>query len=226
MNAGNGEFRAMRRALLLFAETLMRPVIRMVLRYGLSYPEFNQMARKLYVDIAMQEAEFRIPRRKRQYKSRVACLTGLSRKEVLRLAVAGRAADETQLHSSNRAARVLDAWLKQARYRDAQGKPLVLPFRAASGQRSFSELVRDHSGDIPPRAILDELLHAGACVADNDDAIRVVSQYYVARNIDIDALTTTAFRAAALLGKADAGLETKIPLGLSERNDKRVEGVF
>src|SRR5690606_19576188 len=52
----------MRKALLLFAETVLRPLVRVLLRHGLSYAEFNQIARKLFVDTVMKEAEFRLPR--------------------------------------------------------------------------------------------------------------------------------------------------------------------
>lgn len=197
---------AMRRALLLFAETMLRPLIRILLRYGLSYPEFNQMARKLYVDIAMHEAEFRIPQRRRQYKARVACLTGLSRKEVLRLLYSKRAVEDPNFSSYNRASRVLEGWWSDERYRNAAGQPVSLPFRAAHGRRSFTGLVMEYSGDIPPRAILDELRRAGACTSGSDDDIRPISAQYVAREFDIEMMTTTAMRAAASLARIDAAL--------------------
>lgn len=201
----------MRRTLLLFAETVLRPVIRMLLRFGLSYPEFNQISRKLFVDVAMQEPEFRIPRRRRQYKSRVALLTALSRKEVLRLLEAKRPVDDAQLQQSNRAARVLEGWLSDNRFLNERGEPLPLPFKAADGRRSFSLLVAEYSGDIPPRAILDELLATATCAASGDDDIRVVRSDYVARTFDVETMTAAAMRATAYLGKIDnqlAGIET------------------
>ncbi|HEX7047324.1 MAG TPA: DUF6502 family protein [Gammaproteobacteria bacterium] len=199
---------AMRRTLLLFAETVLRPIVRILLRYGLSYPEFNQVARKLYVDVAMKETEFRSVRHKRQYKSRVACLTGLSRKEVLRLVDASRPSDDSELRSSNRAARVLEGWITDSRYHTASGEPLTLPFRAAEGQRSFSELVQAYSGDIPPRAVLDELKRVGSCAA-MDDEVRVLVPEYVAQPLDIDAITSSAMRIASHLAAADVALATK-----------------
>lgn len=200
------EVSAMRRALLLFAETVMRPLIRMLLRYGLSYPEFNQIARRLYVDIAISEPEFRIPRRRRQYKSRVACITGLSRKEVLRLVDAPRSMNDPELHPANRAARVLQGWTSEPRYLDSNGAPMTLPFRAPEGKRSFSELVQKYSGDIPPRAIFDELKRAGACASNEMDEIRVLVSSYVAQPVDIDVLTSAAFRIASSLAIVDASL--------------------
>ena len=208
-----------RRTVLLFTEAVLRPVIRILLRYGVSTPEFNQIARKLFVDIAMQEPEFRIPRRRRQYKSRVALLTALSRKEVLRLLDARRPADDPELQQSNRAARVLHGWLNDQRYLDAKGRPLPLPFRAADGKRSFSELVSEYSGDIPPRAVLDDLVATQTCTASSDEDIRVVRNDYVARPFDPDLMTAAAMNATSYLAKIDAQLS---PFEMSRDRTERV----
>lgn len=212
MEGSNFHPHIMRRTLLLFAETVLRPVIRMLLRFGLSYPEFNQISRKLFVDVAMQEPEFRIPRRRRQYKSRVALLTALSRKEVLRLLEAKRPVDDAELQQSNRAARVLDGWLRDPRFLNEAGEPLPLPFKAAAGRRSFSLLVTEYSGDIPPRAVLDELLSTMTCTSFGDDDIRVTSRNYVARPFDVEAMAAAAMRATAYLGKIDSQLNSAEPL--------------
>ena len=213
--ANSNDAGAMRRALLLFAETAMRPVIRILLRYGLSYPEYNQIARKLFVDVAMEEPEFRIVRRRRQHKARAACMTGLSREEVLRLAESPRPADDAELRSANRAARVFEGWTSESRYRDG-ALPAVLPFRAPGGQRSFSELVQRYSGDIPPRAVLDELLRAGACSASADDEIRIIADAYITQPLDIDVMTSSAFRISSTLATADAGLSIRTVPALRE----------
>lgn len=221
MEASNIHPQVLRRTLLLFAETILRPVIRMLLRFGLSYPEFNQISRKLFVDVAMREPEFRIPRRRRQYKSRVALLTALSRKEVLRLLEAKRPVDDEELQQSNRAARVLDGWLNDPRYLNDRGEPLPLPFKAADGRRSFSQLVAEYSGDIPPRAILDELLATTTCAAYGDDDIRVTRRDYVARAFDVAAMTAAAMRATAYLGKIDSQLADVESVG-----DRTEPGVY
>ena len=135
----------MRRTLLLFAETVLRPVIRMLLRFGVSYPEFNQISRKLYVDVAMQEPEFRIPRRRRQYKSRVALLTALSRKEVLRLLEFKGPEELEGIQPLNRAARVLTGWTSNDLFCTGKDRPKVLAIKGGTG--SFHDLVRLYSGD-------------------------------------------------------------------------------
>ena len=62
---------------------ILRTLIRTLLRNGMSYGEFDQVARKCYVDVAYRDFA---PAGKKQTVSNVAILTGLNRKEVKKLA--------------------------------------------------------------------------------------------------------------------------------------------
>lgn len=201
-----GEVAGIRRSLIRFAISALRPLIRVLLRYGLSYPELNQICRWLYVDIAMREREFFLPKRKRQFKARVACCSGLSRKEVLRLYSCPPPEENPEISNFNRAARVLEGWLNDDHYQDATGKPKTLPFRDEAGKPSFSELVRAHSGDIPPRAILDELVRAGTCGVDEQDQIMVLRPFYIARVPDMTRLSAAADQLASIMAEIDQQL--------------------
>ena len=68
----------------IYAATLrvLRPLVRLLLRYGVPFGAFSELAKGAYVEIAREE--FGIPGRK-QSDSRVAVLTGLSRKKVHRV---------------------------------------------------------------------------------------------------------------------------------------------
>jgi hypothetical protein len=61
---------------------LMRPLVRLLLRRGVSFKAFSDLVRWLYVDVAKEE--FGISGRK-QSVSRVSVVTGLTRKEVSHL---------------------------------------------------------------------------------------------------------------------------------------------
>ena len=61
---------------------LLYPLVRVLLRQGMPYGAFSDLAKRVYVDVAMQE--FGIPGRK-QSISRVSIMTGLTRKEVRRI---------------------------------------------------------------------------------------------------------------------------------------------
>jgi hypothetical protein len=147
--------RLMKIRLIDLVEKALRPLVRLLIRYGMSCQEFSEIARWVFVDTVMSEKEFALGGRSKQFKSRAAVLTGLSRKEILRLTGISRPHDSDAMQSCNRAARVMTGWCENKDFLDDSGHPRILEFR--SGQGSFAELVRLYSGDVPPRAILDEL---------------------------------------------------------------------
>ena len=83
---------------------ILRPLVRILLRSGVSYNSFADLAKWVYVDVATQE--FGIEGRK-QSTSRVSVLTGLSRKEVSRVRRLRRPDDRATAERYNRAARVI-----------------------------------------------------------------------------------------------------------------------
>ena len=72
------------------ARRILYPLVRILLRNGISSDALTELVRKTYVDVA--EAEFGIEG-KRQTTARISVITGLNRKEVARLR-GGREAGE------------------------------------------------------------------------------------------------------------------------------------
>ena len=135
---------------------LLRPLVRMLMKHSFSYAAFESIAKRVYVETAMED--FALPGKKPSI-SRAAILTGLTRKDVnLLLAEPSSRADVSTTHF-NRAARVLTAWVREPRFAAPDGAPQPLPMDGANG---FAELVRCHGGDVPVRAVLDELQRVGA----------------------------------------------------------------
>ncbi len=139
---------------------LLRPLVRILLRNGLSAEAFEEVIRRVYVDVA--ESDFQIEGKK-QTTSRIGVLTGLNRKEVSRLLKQTMMDTDVVVQQHNRAERVLTAWLRDTDFLDAKGDPLALAF---SGIGSFSELVRRYSGDMPARAVAEELKRVGVLKED------------------------------------------------------------
>src|SRR4030043_94177 len=137
--------------------TLLRPLVRLLLRNGVPYRTFSDLAKRVYVDVATEE--FGVPGRK-QSKSRVSILTGLSRKEVLRVKRLPGPNDMGASQRYNRAVRVISGGGRDRIFTNESGDPVDLPFEG--GNASFKRLVRLYSGDAPARAILDELLRVGS----------------------------------------------------------------
>jgi hypothetical protein len=177
---------------------MLRPLVRILLRSGIPYGLFADVAKQVYVEIA--DGEFAIPGRK-QTVSRVAVITGLSRKEISR--VKGLAdMDAAEIADRyNRAARVISGWLRDARFVDENGEPVWLPM--AGEGASFTQLVKEFSGDVPPRAILDELMTVGAVEHLDDDRVRLLTRAYIPRDSKADKLGILGTDVAYLIATID-----------------------
>ena len=192
--------RRTQRALRGAIEQLLRPLCRLLLRHGVSFGAFEEMAKRAYVDVALKD--FGIPGKKAT-ASRVAVLSGLTRKEVHRLLA--EPADEGEgVEGYNRAARVLTAWARDADFLGRNGKPRVLD---AEGDASFAVLVKRYSGDMPSRAVLDELVRVGAVERRLDGRLHLASRGYVPRSSAVDKLGILGSDVADLIATIDHNLQ-------------------
>lgn len=161
---------------------LLHPLVRILIRNGVTAPEVEEWVRQVFVDAAMTD-EFQLPGR-RLSDTRLAILTGLSRKEVHRLRT-GQRRDQGESKLS-RVGRVLAGWTQDPEFTGPYGLPLALPFDddPSADAPSFSELVRRYSGDMAPRAMLDELLRTGLAQVDDDGLVKNTGRTYIPSNLD------------------------------------------
>lgn len=165
---GGGDPSRLRAALL----GALRPLAAMLLRFGIGYREFAEVARAAFVDAAT--AEFGVRGRPTNI-SRVAAMTGLTRKEVRRLRAL--AAAGTATGPGTVPAEVLHRWHTDPRYLAHHGVPLELPFEGTGP--SFAGLVRACAGDLPAGAIRAELRRIGAVEETPSGALRPVRREVV-----------------------------------------------
>ena len=147
-------------------EKLLRPLIRLLLHYQFTYPQFIAMLKALYVDVA--EQEFQVGD-KRQSDSRIHLLAGVHRKDVKRLRA--EQSEELQIPETiSTGARLIAYWLGSPELTDATGKPVPLPLRSISHSgSSFESLVAAVvKQDIRPRVILDEWIRLGIAELQDD----------------------------------------------------------
>lgn len=185
---------------------LLRPFARILLRRGMSYGEFAEAAKSAFVDVAANDLV--LPGRK-QTTSRISTITGLSRKEVFRLQNQTETETIDALHKLNRAVRVISGWTTDPRYVDADNKPLPLPFEKATP--SFSELVKDYSGDITARTIADELTRIGAIAQDSDGKLQLVRQAYIVQSDTLAQLKLFSETVAELTASIEHNMQTDDP---------------
>ncbi len=189
---------------------LLRPLVRILLRHGVSYGQFSDWVRQTFVEVARDD--FAIKGRK-QTVSRIAVLTGINRKQVRKLLDAPPTNAHYQTRH-NRAARVIRGWLQSARFTDADGNPARLPLE--NGENSFSALVKAFSGDMPVRAVLDELERVGIVRKHPDGSLELLKKAYVPQHSDADMLR--------LLGDSVADLAETIDYNLTHAGkDSRLQ---
>ncbi|WP_237479637.1 DUF6502 family protein [Lichenibacterium dinghuense] len=154
---------------------LLRPMVRLLVRRGITFPALCEVLRELYVNVA--EHDFALPG-KEQTDSRVSLLTGIHRKEVRRLRGAGAPVSVVPA-SLSRTSRILARWLADRSTTDAAGHPLPLPRVAPAGQPSFEALVESVTRDLRPRAVLDEWIDKRLAVLDAADVVTLLERAYV-----------------------------------------------
>jgi len=157
----------------------LTPLIRALVRAGIGYNEFAGIAKVAYVHVV---SEYYGLRGRPTNASRVAAITGISRKEIkaIRDAKEGVLVDESLRESP--ASNVLHFWHNDPLYKDDSGAPKKLPF--AGSAPSFSSLVKAYGGDIPPGAMRTELKRVGAIDDDADGVVEALKAYFVPPELD------------------------------------------
>jgi hypothetical protein len=180
---------------------LLRPLIRILLRNGVSFGTFSDLTKWVFIDVATKE--FGITGRK-QSDSRVSVITGLSRREVMRVRQLPKPDVTVSIERHNRAARVIAAWRREEHFLDADGNPLALPMEGSGA--TFSELVHRFSGNVPPRAILDELTRVGTVGTLKDGRLYLRARAYIPKSTDAGRLHLLGTDVRHLIGTIDRNM--------------------
>jgi len=183
---------------------LLQPLVRILLRNNVSHRTFADLAKQVYVEVA--KAEFAI-HGKKQTVSRIAILSGLTRKEVQRLLTPPSDSKSIAAKEYHRGSRVITGWLRDPKYGDGKGHPRPIPLEGRGA--TFSALVKSYSGDIPVRAVLDELLRVGAVKQLKDGRICLVSRGYIPQKGSAEKLHVLGADTADLIATIDYNVYLK-----------------
>lgn len=171
-------YEALRPRLLEALGRVLEPVVLLLLKSGISWREFSDLAKEKFVTVATES--FGIRGRPTNV-SRVAILTGLGRRDVARL----RRARERNVAAQgfmSKPTQLLHAWNHDPKYLDPSGKPRDLEIEGADG--SFAELARQYAPDIPLVAMIKELRAAGAIEPVEGKRLRVLKRSYIPHELN------------------------------------------
>lgn len=134
----------------------LRPLASLLLKTGIGFREFAEISKTAFVDVATKDYGLR---GRPTNISRVAVMTGLTRKEVRRIRNVVDSGEEGVAVKTTPLAEIMHRWYTEADFVGSDGKPISLPFEGEG--RTFSNLVRRFGGDIPPGAMRTELKRMG-----------------------------------------------------------------
>lgn len=169
----NSSANARRAAGLAACRTLLRPIASLLLKCGLTWREFAEVSKGVFVTVA--GAEYGLRGRPTNL-TRVSILTGINRKEVARLRDLEASETSTRPGKTTDATRVLSGWHQDADFLDDQGRPRVLAETGTGA--SFELLCRRYGGDVPASAMRKELQRVGA-IAEEGTGLRVIRRFYM-----------------------------------------------
>ena len=154
----------------------LQPIVRFLLRHGVLWRDFAELAKETYVEIA--RAEYGIDGRPTN-NSRVAMLTGLSRREVARVRdVLLEVVPQDEERTGNRMARILTGWYTDPEFTGSDGRPRQLsPVR-------FEVLLKCYAGDLPHTAVKKEMLKHGLIEELDGGYLRVLHRDFVYSSLD------------------------------------------
>lgn len=142
---------------------LLQPLARLFLRFGRGYREYSDLSKAAFVVVASED--YGVHGRPTNV-SRIAAMTGLTRKEISRIRDRVNRGEGAVTERATPVQEIMDAWRSNDEFVDEHGQPAVLSLMGE--KRSFRSLVKRFAGDIPEGAMRKELQRIGAVEIDGD----------------------------------------------------------
>lgn len=160
----------------------LKPLAHVLIRCGVTWREFADLAKMVYVEVATQQFG---KRGRATNVSRTALLTGLARREVRKQRERLSSGTEGLTGYVTKASRILSAWHIDPEFLDDSGKPALLPLEGEGA--TFEALLRRcGAGDLRSITVLKELRAAGAVRELPDGRIEALQRNYVPQKMDAE----------------------------------------
>jgi len=185
---------------------IVKPLVKVLLRNGIAYGTFADIARKVYVDTGFEEAR---RQGQKQTVSNVSILTGINRKEVKRLKEALAFDTDNSLRKFNRIVRVIAGWQHDEEFLDEDHEPRDLLLEGGKG--SFASLVKRYSGDMPVVAMLNALIDSGNIQVIDNGNIQLINPNYLPTTDSDKKLNILGIDTAELIQTIDHNINVENP---------------
>jgi hypothetical protein len=192
-----------RTGLLTAYRKLMRPLVRILIRHGVTYHDFSELLKSIFVESAREDF---VPRSRDVSLARIAILSGLTRDEVEEQLQILESGDLLPSSNLNQITRLLVGWHSDPAFTGPYGLPIELDADSTTGS-SFSELVAKYSPGIEPRAILEELIQVGVVAHTRQDRLKVLMRAYIPNSLHPDGLERMGEVVCNFVGTVEKNME-------------------
>ena len=170
---------------------LLKPLVRMALKNGLSFGEFSGALQKAYVDVAAKQMKLK---EKIPTEEGISLMTNIEQADVRSILHGdsdfgyGREAQDWSPLPL-----VLGAWHADPRYTGPYGVLRDIEFSTSTGQSpSFVDLVHETCPSFSPQVLFDELLRVGAIQHVGSGFYRAIKRSYVPAPLSVPSILNLA----------------------------------
>jgi hypothetical protein len=179
-------------------EESLRPLMRLVFKYGVSYQDLIDAVRGLYV-AALRERL--IDQGRNGSVARLGLVSGVSRGEITKLFESrDLRAQQRELATKriDELSQLLSHWHDDSRFSTPYGAPLDLSFTAEGSFRTFAQLHASSGIELSLELSLEYLSKAGCVEIHGDDFVRCVNRTLISPDSDSSRIARLGRSAASL----------------------------
>lgn len=154
---------------------VLRPIVKLMIRFGIRYDEFADVMRGAYVISALRHS---IDTDSDLTREQISWIAGISRSQLDHYIEHASDSMSPILSRPDPAAGVLHKWHTDSRFLSLSGAPLELEFDAESGP-TFRNLVGQLDPEISPEAVLDELINTKCVAWSEQGLLRALSRFVI-----------------------------------------------
>jgi len=155
-------------ALIKAVTMLCKPLIRLLIEKGVSFPQFRELIKELYVEVA--DSQFSLDDKKPS-DSRIFVLTGVHRKDIKRIRQRDKEHNSIISSSASLSGEIVARWISMPEYTDETGNPRPLLKSKKNNESEFDQLVTSINKDVRPKVILEEWLRLNIAYMEDDHVI-------------------------------------------------------
>jgi len=147
-------------------QSIFKPLVTILLKYGVSYKVFDKIAKEVFVSAATNDYG---SRGRGANTSRVAFMTGLSRREISKIKQKIQREEFIISKSLSYSEKIMDVWLNDKDFTNSSNQPKAIIYEGTSS--SFVELIKKTKIDVTPKTAYLELLRLKLIIHNKKDQI-------------------------------------------------------